>query len=57
MIRVNFGYLRMLYDAHLCNKTTVRQAVADERITPEQYERITGETYAAPEESAESTEE
>ena len=57
MIRINFGYLRMLYDAHLCSKNTVMQAVADERITPEQYERITGETYAAPEEPAENTEE
>ena len=57
MIRVNFGYLRMLYDAHLCGKNTVRQAVADERITPEQYEKITGEEYAAPEEPAESAEE
>ena len=57
MIRINFGYLRMLYDAHLCNKNTVQQAVVDERITPEQYERITGEAYAAPEEPAENTEE
>ncbi len=57
MIRVNFGYLRMLYDAHLCGKNTVKQAVVDERITPEQYLRITGETYVAPEEPAESTEE
>ena len=41
MIRINFGYLRMLYDAHLCNKNTVRQAVADGHITPVQYlERI-----------------
>ncbi len=57
MIRINFAYLRMLYDAHLCNKNTVIQAVIDERITPEQYERITGEEYVAPEETAETTEE
>lgn len=57
MIRINFGYLRMLYDAHLCNKNTVRQAVADEHITPEQYERITGETYVPPEQPPEGTEE
>ena len=57
MIRINFGYLRMLYDAHLCNKNTVRQAVADGHITPEQYTRITGEEYVAPEETAETTEE
>ena len=57
MIRINFGYLRMLYDAHLCSKNTVMQAVIDGRITPEQYERITGEAYAAPEEPAENTEE
>ena len=55
MIRINFGYLRMLYDAHLCNKNTVRQAVADGRITPEQYTRITGEEYVAPEEPAEES--
>lgn len=53
MIRINFGYLRMLYDARLCSKNTVQQAVADERITPEQYERITGEAYVAPEEPSE----
>ena len=57
MIRINFGYLRMLYDAHLCSKNTVRQAVVDERITTEQYTRITGEAYVAPEEPAENTEE
>ena len=57
MIRINFGYLRMLYDAHLCGKNTVQQAVVDERITPEQYERITGEAYTAPEEPVENTEE
>ena len=57
MIRINFGYLRMLYDAHLCNKNTVRQAVADGHITLEQYMRITGEAYVAPEEPAEITEE
>ena len=55
MIRINFGYLRMLYDAHLCSKNTVMQAVADERITPEQYEKITGEEYDAPEEPAEES--
>ncbi len=57
MIRINFGYLRMLYDAHLCSKNTVRQAVSDERITPEQYTRITGEEYVAPEQPPEGTEE
>lgn len=57
MIRINYGYLRMLYDARLCGKNTVKQAVVDEHITPEQYERITGEAYVAPEEPAESTEE
>ena len=57
MIRINFGYLRMLYDAHLCNKNTVIQAVIDERITPEQYERITGEPYVAPERPPEPQEE
>lgn len=49
MIKINFGYLRMLYDAHLCNRNTLQRAVADEHITPEQYERITGEAYVAPE--------
>ena len=57
MIRINFAYLRMLYDAHLCNKNTVIQAVIDERITPEQYERITGEPYVAPEQPPEPQEE
>ena len=52
MIRINFGYLRMLYDAHLRNKNTVQQAVIDGHISPEQYERITGEAYTAPVESA-----
>ena len=55
MIRINFGYLRMLYDAHLCGKNTVLQAVVDEHITPEQYTRITGEEYVAPEEPAEES--
>ena len=55
MIRINFGYLRMLYDAHLCGKNTVKQAVIDERITPEQYTRITGEEYVAPEQPSENT--
>lgn len=54
MIKINFGYLRMLYDAHLCNRNTLRQAVADEHITPEQYERITGEEYVVPEPEPES---
>ena len=51
MIRINFAYLRMLYDARLCNKDLIRQAVADERISPEQYERITGDAYVEPEQA------
>ena len=37
--------IKNYYDAGLWNKTMVRNAVIKKKITPEQYEEITGEKY------------